>query len=90
MQLLLERGLELEGLLLDFVLQVAEDSQEEVSFKELILVLETGSFDELANGAETLRDSVVVFYVDKMIFVFLVLVFEDLPDAASDVEVGCG
>lgn len=82
---------QLKVVLLHLILQVGKHSQEKVPFEELILILNTRSFDKLANGAETLRDPIVILYIDQMILVLGVLILQDFPYASGDVEVGsCG
>lgn len=89
-ELVLQRLLQLQVVLLHLVLQVGEHGQEEVPLQKLVLILHAGALDKLPDGAEALRDPVVVLYIDEVILVLGVLVLEDLPDAAGDVEVGGG
>lgn len=71
-------------------MQIRQHSQEEISLQKLVLVLHARPLNEFSDGAETLCDPVVILHVDKVILVFGVLVLEDLPNAAGDVEVRGG
>jgi hypothetical protein len=69
-------------------LKILKHGNEKISFEKFVLILNAGTLNKFSNCAETLGDSEVVLDVDKILFIFLALIFQDFPDASSDIEVG--